>query len=61
MFKDKEIKNDKYFEKYQFIYISIQIFYNSLNGNFVNFAVLEVYEDKCFIELARCIFWMVIG
>lgn len=59
MFESLSIKNDRYDEKYQFIEMAIEIYGNIVSGNFVNFSILEYYNDTCFINLSRLIFTLI--
>ena len=59
LYQGKKIRADKYEEKYEFIETAVCIFSNIVSGNFINFSILEYYNDTSFIDLSKMIFTLI--
>mmetsp|Transcript_42877 Transcript_42877/g.41219 ORF Transcript_42877/g.41219 Transcript_42877/m.41219 type:complete len:198 (+) Transcript_42877:1860-2453(+) len=57
----KEVKRDVYKEVYKYVEVIMQIYFNCITGNFVNFAICEYYNDDMFSQLSHFIFRMIVS
>ncbi|CAI2369585.1 unnamed protein product [Moneuplotes crassus] len=59
MYIGVQITGDKYDDKYEFINLGICILGNLIAGNYINFSILEYYNDTTFIDLCKVIMTLI--
>ncbi len=59
--KNKKISRDAYQQKWKYVREIAQLYMNVINGNYINFAICEYYNDDCFTQLTQLVIEMVIN
>lgn len=57
--KTKESHRDCYQQKWKYVKEISQLYMNVINGNYINFAICEYYNDDCFTQLTLLVMAMV--
>lgn len=55
-FQQKQCKSDPYRQKWKHISVLCSLYGNMINGNYINFAICEYYNDEVFTQLSKCVF-----